>query len=140
MTPNSSDAGSHEIIKLHGIVASGIYQSRFFTEIPWVRKQFAEKLGITPYPGTFNITVVAEDREKLNTIRESKGIEIVPEDTNFCAANSFPVLISDKIKGAAIIPLVPDYPQAQLEIISAENIRRSLSLKDGDLVEVEVYL
>ena len=140
MTPNSSDTGDHEIIKLHGIVTSGVSQSRFFTQIPWVRKQFAEKLGITPYPGTLNITVVAEDREKLNIIRESKGIEIVPEDINFCAANSFPALISNKIKGAVIIPLVPNYPQAQLEIISAKNIKRTLSLKDGELVEVEVYL
>ena len=140
MTPKSSNTGNHEVIKLHGIAISGISQSRFFTEIPWVKKQFAEKLGIIPYPGTFNITVVAEDREKLNIIRESKGIEIVPEDMNFCAANSFPALISNKIKGAVIIPLVPNYPQAQLEIISAENIKHTLSLKDGDLVEVEVYL
>ena len=140
MTSDSSDTGSREIIKLRGIVTRGIKQSRFFTEIPWVRKQFAEKLGITPYPGTFNITVVAEDSEKLNKIRQAKGIEIVPEDINFCTASSFPVFINNQIKGAVIIPLVSDYPPAQLEIISAENITDSLSLKDGDLVEVEVYL
>ena len=140
MTHKLNGASNREIVKLHGIVTSGIGESKSFTEIPWVKKQLIDKLGINPYPGTFNITVIAEDREKLNTVRESKGVEIIPEDINFCTANSFPVLVNGKIKGAAIIPLVSNYPQAQLEVISSENIKRRLSLKDGDLVEVEVYL
>lgn len=140
MTAKLSGAGNREIIKLRGTVTSGVGESRFFTEIPWVKKQLIDKLGIKPYPGTFNITVLDEHREKLNTVRQSQGIEIIPEDVSFCTANSFPVLVNGKIKGAAIVPLVSNYPQAQLEVISAENIKQSLSLKDGDPVEVEVYL
>jgi len=140
MTPKSSSANNRESVKLRGMVTSGVRQSRFFTEIPWVKKQLIDKLGINPYPGTFNITVLGEDRDKLNRVRESKGIEITPEDVNFCTANSFPAVVNGKIKGAAIIPLVSNYPQAQLEVISSENIKRALSLKDGDPVEVEVYL
>jgi len=140
MTPKLTGKGNRKSFKLQGVVTSGKRESRFFTEIPWVKKQFIDKLGINPYPGTFNITVRAEDREKLNTVRESTGVKIIPEDVNFCTANSFPVLVNGKIKGAAIIPLVLNYPQAQLEVISTENIKQSLSLKDGDLVEIEVYL
>lgn len=140
MTPKSDYTSRQKIIKLHGIATRGISQSKFFTEIPWVRKQFADKLNITPYPGTFNITVVAGDREKLNQVKEARGTEIVPEDKNFCAASSFPVLINRQIRGAVIIPQVADYPEAKLEVISAENIMESLALKDGDQVEVEVYL
>ncbi len=140
MTTKRHSDSNREIIRLRGLVASGIGESRFFTEIPWVKRQFIDKLGINPFPGTFNITVIAEDREKLNTVRESKGIEIIPEDENFCSAESFPVLIDGKIKGAAIIPHVSNYPQAQLEVISAENIKQSLSLKDGDPVDIEVIL
>ena len=139
MTPGSG-IGSRKTIRLRGIVTSGVRQSRFFTEIPWVKKQFAEKLDITPYPGTFNITVVPEDRERLDQIREANGIEIPPEEKSFCAASSFHALINRKVKGAVIIPQVPDYPPAKLELIAAENIKESLSLADGDLVEVEVYL
>ena len=135
-----SNTGNQKIIKLCGIVTSGTGEAGTITEIPWVREQFIDKLGINPYPGTFNITVLAEDREKLNTIRKAKGIEISPQDKEHCTGISFPALVGDKIKGAVIIPLVPDYPPAQLEIISSEKIRRSLSLKDGDLIEVKVYL
>ena len=67
-------------------------------------------------------------------------MDIIPRDENFCPASSFPVLVGGRIKGAAIIPLVANYPQSQLEIISAENIKQALSLNDGDPVEVEVYL
>ncbi len=129
-----------KVIKLRGIVTRGIGESKSFTEIPWVKQQFIDKLGINPYPGTFNITILAEDEKKLNALRKTKGTEITPQDENFCAASSFPVLVNRRISGAAIIPLVADYPQTQLEIISAENIKQTLSLNDGDFVEVEVYL
>jgi len=140
MTAELSGASNREIVKLHGIVTSGIGESKSFTEIPWVKRQLIDKLGIDPYPGTFNITVIAEDIDKLNTVRQSKGTEITPEDENFCTGYSLPVLVNGKIKGAAIIPLVSNYPPAQLEVISSENIKRALSLEDGDPIEVEVYL
>jgi riboflavin kinase len=126
------------VTRLKGIVNGGTGKSKLFTELPWVRKQYREKLGIDPVPGTFNITVVQEDWNKLNSIRNAAGIEIVSEDGGYCAAKTFVVLINHRINGAAIIPLVPDYPERQLEIVSAEYIRRTFSLKDGDIVEVEV--
>ena len=135
-----SNASNQKIIRLRGIVTGGTGEAGTITELTWVREQFIDKLGINPYPGTFNITVLAEDGEKLNTIREAKGTEITPQDINHCSGISFPALVGGKIKGAVIIPLVPNYPPAQLEIISPQNIRHSLSLKDGDLIEVEVYL
>lgn len=129
-----------KFIKVRGVVCSGVGESKLFTEIPWVRRQFTKKLGISPCPGTFNITVLLEDRKKLDLIKNTKGVEITPEDVNFCSANSFPATVNGKIKGAIIIPLVPGYPQAQLEIISSERIKESLSLRDGDIVDIEIRL
>ncbi len=127
-------------VKLHGIVTSGTGEAGTITEIPWVKAQFINKLSVNPYPGTFNITVLAEDREKLSTIRQARGIEIIRGDVNHCTGIGFPALVAGKIKGAVVIPLIPNYPPAQLEIIAPENIKRSLSIKDGDRVEVEVFL
>ena len=127
-------------VKLHGVVTSGTSEAGTITEIPWVKEQFINKLGVNPYPGTFNITVLNEDREKLNTIRKARGIGIIPTDTDHCTGIGFPAIGDSKIKGAVVIPLIPNYPPAQLEIIAPENIKRSLSVKDGDRVEVEVFL
>ncbi len=97
------------------------------------------KLGIDPYPGTLNLDIIdAEDVKKLKEIKKRKGIEIIPAEPGFCSAKCFHVLICGKIKGALIIPQVPDYPESKLEIISADRIRDVLSLKAGDLVEVEI--
>jgi len=128
-----------EIIKVRGTITTGIGESKLFTETPWVRKQFRKKLGIDPYPGTLNIIVLPEDINKLDAIHNMKGIEIVPEDVNYCTGKSFIALINGKIRGAVIIPQVPNYPEAQLEIISTEYIKQSLSFKDGDVIEVEIY-
>ena len=139
MIRQQDNTSNHETIKLRGIVARGLGESKNFTEIPWVKRQFIDRLGINPYPGTFNIIVAAEDGEKLNALHKVQGIEITPEDDNFCTASGLPVLINSRIKGAAIIPQVADYPPMQLEIISAENIKQTLSLDDGDRVEIEFY-
>lgn len=97
------------------------------------------KLGIDPYPGTLNLDIVdTEDVEKLKGIKKRKGIEIIPAEPGFCSAKCFHVLVGRKMKGALIIPQVPDYPEAKLEIIASDRIRELLSLKVGDLVLIEI--
>lgn len=117
----------------------GLRESSSFTHLPWVREQFISKLGIDPYPGTLNLEIVdAGDLEKFKRIKRRKGIEIVPAEPGFCSAKCFHVLVCGKIKGALVIPQVPQYPESKIEIISSEKIRDILSLKAGDLVEVEI--
>jgi CTP-dependent riboflavin kinase len=140
MDAKPGNTGSRKIIKVRGIVISGMREAGRITEQPWVREQFINKLGVVPHPGTFNIRVLAEDTAKLNTIKQSKGVEITPSDPHHCTGLGFPALLGGKVRGAVIIPQIPNYPPAQLEIISSENIRRSLSLQDGNEIEVEVYL
>jgi CTP-dependent riboflavin kinase len=124
---------------IKGRITEGLKESSFFTHIPWVREQFITKLGIDPYPGTLNLDIIdAQDAEKLKKIRERKGIEIVPAEPGFCSAKCFHVLVCGKIKGALIIPQVPNYPESKLEIISSDRIKDVLSLEIGDVVPIEV--
>ena len=129
-----------ETLKLHGTVTTGVREAGRITELPWIKQQFIEKLGINPYPGTFNITLPAADRNQLSRIRQAKSVTIISRDDEHCSGISLHVLVGGKIKGAIVIPLIPDYPPDQLEIIAAENIRHALNVKDGDTVEVTVYL
>jgi CTP-dependent riboflavin kinase len=132
----SSPSGS---IVLRGRITEGLKESSFFTHIPWVREQFITKLGIDPYPGTLNLDIIdAQDAKKLREIKKRKGIEIIPVEPGFCSAKCFHVLVCGKIRGALIIPQVPDYPESKLEIISSDRIRDVLSLEVGDLVPVEI--
>ncbi len=121
-----------------GKVAEGLKESSFFMNRPWVREQFITKLNINPYPGTFNLEIVdPEDIEKLDEMKKREGIEIIPLEPGFCSAKCFHILVSGKIKGALVYPLIPDYPKSKLEIISSDRIIDALSLKVGDFVQVE---
>ena len=126
-------------IKIRGRIAEGLKESSFFTNLPWIKEQFITKLGIDPYPGTLNLDIVdPEDVKQLKEIKKRKGIEIIPCEPGFCSAKCFNVLVCGKIKGALVAPLVPDYPESKLEIISKEKISEVLSLKVGDFVHIEI--
>ncbi len=126
-------------IVIRGRITEGLKEASFFTNLPWVREQFKTKLGIDPYPGTLNLeTVDGEDVKKLKQLKTRESIKIIPAEPGFCSAKCFHVLVSGKIKGVLVIPLVPDYPESKLEIISSDRIREVLSLKFGDIVTVEV--
>jgi riboflavin kinase, archaea type len=126
-------------ILLKGEVVSGRGEGRYFTCLDWVREQVVASFGFEPIAGTFNVKVVAEQKPLLETLKRTIGIEIVPPNQSFCLALSFPVRVG-AVRGAAVIPLVEDYPQDILEIIAAVNVRDALRLKDNDPVEVRVVV
>jgi len=126
-------------VKIQGKIVEGLRVAADFTQIPWVRKQFISKLSIDPYPGTLNLEIV--DPESLQTFKElkaMKGMEITPEDPLFCSAKCYPVIIGGLIKGAIVFPLVENYPKNKMELISSQNIKKALSVKAGDYLEVEI--
>ncbi|HEX7593320.1 MAG TPA: DUF120 domain-containing protein [Anaerolineae bacterium] len=45
---------------IRGIVCAGQGQGRSFTRLDWVRRQFRDKLGFDPYPGTLNLQIDAK--------------------------------------------------------------------------------
>lgn len=110
-----------------------------FTQIPWVRRQFVEKLSIDPYPGTLNLQIVdPESLRAYGNLKTREGIDIVPEDPSFCRARCYPVLIDHRLRGAIVLPLVEHYPEDKMELIAPERIKTVLSLKEGDVIEIEV--
>lgn len=96
------------------------------------------KLSIDVYPGTLNLEIADEDLQAFETLKAREGIEITPEQPTFCNAKCYPVLISGQVRGAIVFPLVQDYPKKKMELIAPVNVRETLSVKAGDMVEVEV--
>ena len=126
-------------MRIKGKIVEGLGVGRDFTRIPWVRTQFVSKLSIDPYPGTLNLEIV--DPRSLKTfeaLKKTKGVEIPPQNPSFCTGKCYPVLLNGRLKGAIVLPVVDDYPKNKLELITAENAKEALSVKTGDLLEVEV--
>jgi riboflavin kinase len=124
------------MLLVKGKVFSGSGESARFIEIPWVRKQIAEKLGFIPYPGTLNIKL-AEGIANSKLLKKAKAIEILPTE-GFCRGRCFNACFMDTLKCAIVIPEVENYPENILEVIAAINLREKFKLKDGDIVDVKI--
>jgi len=125
----------HDLV---GILSPGLGEGQFFTQLDWVVKVVDEKIGFKPHPGTFNLHMGGERWPGYRQqILDNPGIDIPPPD-GFCGAKCFPVLVEKKIKGAAIFPMIDDYPDDKLEIIAPVSIRDALDLDLGQQVAFRI--
>jgi len=123
---------------LKGRVSSGGGKGSFFVNFPWAKKQFKEKLGFNPYPGTLNLQLSpGTDVKELRNA--TKGIKIKSPE-GFHKGRCFKALIMEKLLGVVVVPDVPGYPNDLLEILAPVNLRETLGLKDGMEIEVIVWV
>ncbi len=128
-----------ERLKLSGRVVTGQGRGALFTKLAWARTQFVSQLGIDPFPGTLNLKLEdAEILERWKELKKQPGCAVIPPDSNSCRARCYPVLVEDRLEAAIVYPEVPDYPEAEVELIASVSIRESLSLRDGDRLSFAV--
>jgi riboflavin kinase len=107
--------------------------------LPGSESSLSKKLNIDPYPGTLNLEIIdLKDSQNFRELKLTPGVEIVPEDLSFCNAQCYSVLINGRLKGAIVFPRVKDYPENKMELIASRNIKEVLSVKEGDVLEVEI--
>lgn len=128
-----------QTITLQGKVFSGQRGGTRFTKLPWVKRQIIEKLGFMPYPGTLNLKLTKESIETKKQLLNAKAIEILPAK-GFCCGLCFKALIMDRVEGAVVLPQVPSYPEDMLEVIAQVSLRETFKLKEGDEVQLKIYL
>ncbi|MEA2090217.1 MAG: DUF120 domain-containing protein [Thermoproteota archaeon] len=127
-----------ETVTIKGTVISGEGAGTKFVKLPWVKKQFIQKLGFNPYPGTLNLRLPAETKVK-DLMGEAKGVQIKPAE-GFFRGKCFKALVMKRVKGVVVTPEVPGYPADLLEVLAPVNLRKVLQLKDGEKVQVTIYL
>jgi riboflavin kinase len=120
-------------VGIRGKVAPGLGEGRYYISREGYRRQFSEKLGFDPSPGTLNLKL-----DDPFTLDDSGSIEIEgfsEEGRSFGGCRCLPAEIGG-VKGAVVRPERSSYPSTLLEIIAPVNLREALSLSDGDEVEV----
>jgi len=123
---------------LAGKVITGLGEGKYYISLEGYRKQFEEKLGFNPYPGTLNVKLdkpSIELRKRINGTVRISGF--TSENRTFGSGLCFNIMIKD-IRGAVIVPERTHYPEDIIEIIAPVNLRDYLDVKDGSIVEVEV--
>lgn len=128
---------------ISGEITSGIGEGGYYMRLPGYAKQFKEKLGFEPYPGTLNLRLRSrEDMEARQVLQRLEGIEIkgfTQNNRTFGPVKCFKATI-DGIEGAVVIPARTHHGVNALEVIAPEKIRDALKLKEGDVVSVKVEI
>lgn len=129
-------------ITLEGILFSGLGEGAYYTSVDQYRKQFIEKLGFDPYPGTLNLKLTTDyDIQARAELEAYPSIEIEgfkDENRTYGPVKCYPVIIQNKVKGALISALRSHYDSSVIEVIAPVFLRKHLNLKDGNKVKVEV--
>lgn len=128
--------------EIRGRVFSGLGQGTYFTRLGWLKAQFEEKLGFIPFAGTLNLKVSPEHLGPALRLKQKKGTEVVPPSAEFCPAMAIPVSIGG-IRAAIIIPdakgnTAATHPRDVIEVMAPVELKKALSLKDGDEVVINL--
>lgn len=131
-------------VTLEGILFSGLGEGAYYVTKEGYRKQFMEKLGFDPYPGTLNLKLTTEyDVKTMSELEAYPAIEIQGfknESRTFGSVKCYPAIINNKEKGAVVYALRSHYNASVLEIIAPVFLRGRLKLKDGNKVKVEILI
>lgn len=132
-------------VTLEGVVFTGLGEGAYYVTRDGYRRQFIEKLGFDPYPGTLNLKLTTEydmkTRNELETYPSIIEIEGFKDETRtFGSVKCYPAIINNKVKGAVIFAMRSHYNASVLEIIAPNFLRSQLKLKDGNKVKVEALI
>ena len=128
-------------LSFEGKVVSGMGEGKYYISQTGYTSQFEERLGFLPFPGTLNLLVEKEQDMYVRQMLEGSPYILVEGFSNglrtFGAVKCYSVEVNG-IPGALIMPLRTHHPKNVIEIISSENLKARLKLKDGDYVCVKV--
>lgn len=130
-------------VTLEGVVFSGLGEGAYYIKQDGYRKQFIEKLGFDPYPGTLNVKLTADyDIKTRQELESYPAIEVEgfkDASRSFGPVKCYPALINNKAKGAWIFAFRTHYDASVMEIIAPQYLRNQLKIGDGQKVKVEVF-
>lgn len=128
-------------MKIIGMVTTGFGEGAFFVKKQGYFKQFEEKLGFAPFPGTLNLKLNEKEVEKklkLETTPHVKINRFTEKGKTYCALKCWPCIINRKFKGAVLKPGRTMHPIEILEVIAPVDLRKELKLENESKVEVAI--
>lgn len=131
-------------VTIEGTLFSGLGEGAYYVTKEGYRKQFMEKIGFDPYPGTLNLKITTDyDLKALSELEIYPAVELEgfeDESRTFGPVKCYPAVINNKVKGAIIYAMRSHYGKSVLEIVSPTYLRSKLKLKDGNKVKVEILI
>jgi len=132
-------------LTLTGTVTTGMGEGKHYISLPGYERQFEERLGYTPFPGTLNVDL---DEASIRARGELGAQASIPidswedDDRTYGAATCYPARI--EYDGETFEPvhvIVPDrthHDEENLELIAPAKLRDELGLADDDTIAIHL--
>ena len=133
-------------VKLTGQVTGGMGEGRHYISLSGYKRQFEDRLGYEPFPGTLNVEL---DPDSIRRRRATASLEAIPidgwetDERTYGPAVCRPATI-ETADGArshdahTIAPERTHHDDDQLELIAPIKLREELGLADDDRVTITI--
>lgn len=134
------------VIDFEGHIITGMGEGAYYMSLDGYKKQFKEKLGYEPYPGTLNIklnSMLFVEAKKEMLKYPSINIEgFSDQSRTFGWVKCYPASINDSknINSSILILERTHYDDSIIELIAPFSIKEQFSLKNGDYVKLKVNI
>ena len=128
---------------LEGELFSGLGEGCYYIGQEGYREQIEKKLGFDPYPGTLNIRLKPGYESERNILNSLPLISIkgfTTEKRSFGPAKCAKAIMNDEVQVSIILAMRSHYGSDVIEIVSKENLRKELRLKDGDIIKIKIMI
>ena len=134
--------GRARMLDFHGTLFTGLREGGYYISLAGYKRQFVKLLGFEPFPGTLNLTIGPGEIEFRKQLNFQDALELSgfsQGGRSYGPARCFRAKVESNYDAGALIIERTHHSESVLEVISPFNLRKTLSLKDGDQVHVTVY-
>lgn len=131
-------------LEFNGVAISGMGEGAYYMSLAGYKKQFVSKLGFEPYPGTLNVKLA--EQVYVNARHELDRYPAVFIDgfsdgkRSYGWVKCYHATINNEVEGALLILERTHHDDSVIEVIAPVKIKDSVSIKDGDRVNVKVKI
>jgi len=129
-------------VELKGALVSGMGEGAYYMSLKGYTKQFKEKLGYVPFPGTLNVKL--SSKEHIEAVAQFYSLDCVlingfsDEKRTYGWVKCFNAKLNNLINCELIILERTHHDNSVIELISKINIRKTAKLKDGSNLTIKI--
>ncbi|MGQ0606398.1 MAG: DUF120 domain-containing protein [Candidatus Nitrosotenuis sp.] len=131
-------------IDLAGTLVAGMGEGKYYMSLKGYTKQFKEKIGYVPFPGTLNVKLDKKEYvEALRQLNNLDGIKIEgfsDGKRTYGWVKCFACKLNGKVDCQMITLERTHHDQSIIELISKFEIRKKLVLKNGASISIKVSI
>jgi len=129
-------------IDVSGTLVAGMGEGKYYMSLKGYTKQFRDKIGYVPFPGTLNVKL--DKKEQIESLRQLSSMPGTHIDgfsdgkRTYGWVKCFSCKINDKVDAQLILLERTHHDLSTIEVISKLEIRKRLGLKNGSAISIRV--